>query len=264
MSVRRGYTATSFGQVHYRYAGTVGKPVIVLLHQTPSTGAMYEDLMLALAGDYRLFAPDTPGMGMSDPVDGEMTIGALADGIAEFLDEVGIDHCYVFGHHTGAAIAAELAARHTNRFDAVALCGPTLLNEELKARLPDAAKVIPVCEDGSHLVGMWQRIRGKDANLSLPIAQRETLSGVTLGDLYPAAYDAVIEHDIENALRKVSIPVLVFAGTGDVLYQQLDAALALLSDGRKLEIEGAKSFICETHCQEVAGILREFFPREAA
>ena len=42
--------------------------------------------MLALANDYRLYAPDTPGMGLSDPVAGEMTIDALADGIVEFLD----------------------------------------------------------------------------------------------------------------------------------------------------------------------------------
>ena len=68
MNVARGYTTTSFGQVHYRFAGTPGKPVVVFLHQTPSDSAMYEDLMRELADDYRLFAPDTPGMGMSDPV----------------------------------------------------------------------------------------------------------------------------------------------------------------------------------------------------
>lgn len=260
----RGYATTSFGQVHYRFAGTPGKPVLVLLHQTPSTSAMYEDLMQALAGDYRLFAPDTPGMGMSDPIAGDMTIPALADGIAEFLDEVGIERCCLFGHHTGAAIAAELAAKLQDRVRAVALSGPTVLSEELKARLPDSAKEIPVADDGSHFEAMWRRIAGKDPAAPLAITIRETINGIELGEHYPAAYDAVIEHDIEAALVNLSCPVLVFAGTDDVLYGQLDAALALLGQGQKREIAGAKTFICETHCDEVAGMLRGFFAGEAA
>ena len=104
MSVHRGYAAVSFGQVHYRYAGRGDKPVLVLLHQTPSTSEMYVELMQALEQDFRLLAPDTPGMGMSDMIDGELTIAGLADSIAEFLDEIGIDHCFVFGHHTGALL----------------------------------------------------------------------------------------------------------------------------------------------------------------
>ena len=264
MKVLRGYTTVSFGQVHYRHAGTVRGPALVLLHQTPSTSAMFEDLMLALADDYRLYAPDTPGMGLSDPVAGEMTIGALADGIVEFLDGLGIDRCHLFGHHTGAAIAKQLAADHPNRVDALALSGPTLIDAALRAKLPEVAAPPPIEEDGGHLVQRWQRIKQMDRDVPLHIAQRETLNAIAHKDRYAAAYGAVLAHDAERALAALTCPVLVFAGTRDVLHPQLNPALALIANGTKREIDDAGSLVCETHCQEVAALLREFFPAAAA
>lgn len=264
MTVRRAYAAVSFGQVHYRYAGTPGKPVVVLLHQTPSTSEMYENLMMALAADYRLIAPDTPGMGLSDPVADPLTIAGLATGIAEFLDEVGVDRYYLFGHHTGASIAVQIAAVHPRHIEAVALSGPTLLSDELRARLPEMASAIPARADGAHLQGMWQRIHSKDESAPMDIIERETINGIQLGDRYAAAYDAVVEQDFAAALRALTCPVLVFAGTGDPLYGQLDAALRQLGNGRKESIADAKTFVCETHCPQVAGLLRDFFSGEAA
>ena len=264
MSVHRGYAAVSFGQMHYRYAGTPGKPVIVLLHQTPSTSEMYEDLMNELSSDFRLIAPDTPGMGMSDPLDGQMTIAGLADGIAEFLDELGIDSCCVFGHHTGASIAAELASRHKNMTTAVALCGPTLLDDELRAKMPHASAVFPVEQDGGHMQKMWQRISGKDTDAPAAIILREATSGLLLGDAYPGAYDAVVAQDFAAVVSGIDCPALVFAGTEDILFGAVDGTFELLKHGSKATIDGARGFVCETHCEEVAGLLREFFPAEVA
>ena len=78
MSIGRAYANCSYGQVHNRYAGTPGAPPLVLLHQTPSTSAMYETLMQRLAGDFRLIAPDTPGMGLSDPTAPQFSIAGAA------------------------------------------------------------------------------------------------------------------------------------------------------------------------------------------
>jgi len=264
MSVHRGYAAVSFGQIHYRYAGAGDKPVLVLLHQTPSTSEMYVDLMQTLAPTFRVLAPDTPGMGMSDAIDNDSSIAGLADGIAEFLDEIGIDHCFVFGHHTGASIAAELTARHPLVVDALAMSGPTLLNDDLKSKLRAVSTVIPIAEDGSHFQTMWDRISGKDADAPLSIVLRETINGLHLGDQYSATYNAVIEHDFAAAAGAFQCPVLVFAGTLDPLFGQLQAAFDLLQQGSMASIEGAKTFVCETHKDEVAKLLNDFYSQETA
>ena len=169
MNTRRGYVATSFGQLHYRYAGTPGAPVLVLLHQTPSTSAMYEPMMRVLAGQFRLIAPDTPGMGMSDGLSEPMSVPGLAAGIAEFLDEIGVVRSYLFGHHTGASIAAELAAQNPALVEAIALSGPPLLTREMRDKLPALASTFAAQEDGEHLSSMWRRIRDKDNSAPLEI-----------------------------------------------------------------------------------------------
>ena len=263
MKVIRGYTTVSFGQVHYRSAGKARRPVLVLLHQTPSTSAMYEDLMRALANDFRLLAPDTPGMGLSDPVEGRMTIDALANGLVEFLDDLRVDRCYVFGHHTGAAIAAQLGANLPDRVEAVVLSGPTLIDATLRAKLPEVAAAPPFDEGGGHLVERWRRICQMDRDVPLAIANRETLNAIALDDCYRAAYEAVMAHDVERALTALTCPALVFAGTRDVLYPRLNAALSLLAKGSKREIADAGTFLCETHCDEVAELLREFLSAAA-
>ncbi len=264
MSIGRAYANCSFGQVHYRFAGTPGAPVLVLLHQTPSTSAMYEALMERLASGFRLLAPDTPGMGLSDPAAAPFSIAGAASGIAEFLDEIGVERCFAFGHHTGASVAVQLASDNAGFVDALALSGPTLLDEELRKKLPLAAAPVPVTENGDHVLAMWRRVRGKDSDVPLEIALRETLNGLQLGDNYLAAYEAVMQQDFAGQISSLECPVLVFAGDGDPLYGQLDAAFALLRNGRRETVAGARTFICETHVDEVAVLLRDFFAKEAA
>ena len=264
MTVRRGYVTVSFGQVHYRYAGRRSAPVLVLLHQTPSTSEMFEPLMLQLAGDYRLIAPDTPGMGQSDATPGPLTIANLADGIAEFLDELGVDRCYLFGHHTGASIAVQLSASGSTHIEALALSGPPLLDDELRQQLRAVSASLPMQEDGGHLLEMWQRIRAKDTSAPLEIIERETRNGLQLGDRYTAAYNAVIEHDMDSLLAQLRCPVLAFAGSNDVLHSQLDAVCKKLTNVRCDVIADERTFACETSAEKVAGLLRHFFVREAA
>jgi haloalkane dehalogenase len=111
---------------------------------------------------------------------------------------------------------------------------------------------------------MWDRIGGKDADAPLSIVQRETLSGLQLGDRYSETYGAVIDHDFATTAAAMQCPALVFAGTLDPLIGQLDAAFELLQQGSKTTIDGARTFVCETHKAEVAELLKNFFPREAA
>ena len=264
MSVRRGYKAVSCGQIHYRYAGAAGAPVLVLLHQTPSSSEMFEPLMLELVREFRMIAPDLPGMGMSDPLPGDVSIAGYAKHVAECLDELNVDEAFVFGHHTGASVAVQLAIDHPEVVAALALSGPPVLDDALRKALPEMAKPIAPRADGGHLGDMWQRISGKDDSAPIEIVQRETISGLRLGEHYPDPYAAVIEHDIDRQLQMLRIPTVVFAGTGDPLFSQLQNAADLLKNGSLARIEGARSFVCETHLDDVAELLRGFYRREAA
>ena len=262
--IRRAYVSAGRCQLHYRRAGSEGAPVLVLLHQTPSTSAMYEPLMAALADRYELFAFDTPGFGMSDALEAPFSIPAAASAIAAAVRWLRPGAQHWFGHHTGAALALQVAVTHPEQVARLAMSGPCLLDEALRARLPVIAAPVPLAADGSHLATLWQRMAAKDAEAAPEIWQREALAGALSGSAYPEAYRAVIAVDTEAQLRALRCPTLVFAGTRDPLYPLLDAAHALLADGRKAEIAGARTFVCERQTAEVAALLADFFSEDRA
>ncbi|MBN8658688.1 MAG: hypothetical protein J0M11_23325, partial [Anaerolineae bacterium] len=63
--IRKGYAETSEGQVHYREVKHASGTPLVLLHQTASSGMMYEPLMTLLKDDFHTIALDNPGFGAS-------------------------------------------------------------------------------------------------------------------------------------------------------------------------------------------------------
>lgn len=258
--IRRGYVDCEFGQLHYRIAGKDRKPWLVLIHQTPSSSVMYEPLMLELAGDFHIVAPDFPGFGQSDSLPVKGSIALYANALQQGLTNLGIKKAFLFGHHTGASIAVQMAYDRPKFVKAMALSGPTLLNEQQKMDLPKRAKPFVLKETGRHFMNMWERIRGKDNTVPLDLSVRETLLALALGEHYLEAYSGVAEQDFESQLAAVQCQTLVFAGTRDLLYATLDPSMDILKKkGTKAVIDGAATYVCETHTQEVAQLLKDFF-----
>ena len=132
--VRRGYLDTPEGQIHYRESGS-GAPV-VLLHQTASSSVMWERVMRQFPAGFRLLAPDTPGFGSSDPPSGPPASGLAyyAGRIRGFLQALGIEQATVVGHHTGAMIAAELAAAHPELVRKLVCIGCVVIDDAAERR----------------------------------------------------------------------------------------------------------------------------------
>src|SRR5690349_1658080 len=68
-----------------------------------------------LAHERRVVAMDMLGFGMSPPVPAPQTIERVALGAFALLDALGVARAAVLGHHTGAAVALEMAAREPER-----------------------------------------------------------------------------------------------------------------------------------------------------
>ena len=260
MGVRCAYAQLDAGQLHYRYAGDPDNPTLVLLHQTPSTSAMYIPLMTVLAENYYLLAPDTPGFGGSEALAGPCSITGFSRRLLDFLQHLDVDECLLFGHHTGAAIAVQMAVDDPGRFAALALCGPTLLSESQRSTLPALVAPFPPSDDGSHFQQMWQRIGAKDPHAPQSLIQREVLSAIACGDNYQASYRAVCEQDYASQLAVLDCPVLVFAGEQDSLRDAVDPSLALLKNGCTASLPaGAGTYVCEREPGAVAGLLIDFY-----
>lgn len=267
---RRAYIGQAHGQVHYRQAGNAEGPALLLLHQAPSHSAMYDKLMRELEDDFYLLAPDLPGFGASDPLprrsdDYGVSIADLAEVVHVFLEGVAVERCFVFGHHTGAAVAAALEQQYPGTAMRMAMSGPTLLTEEQRATLPATAQLPGADAQGEYLLELWRKLRSKDEEAPLAISQRELMSALAAGPAYRDAYQAVCEFDTAGALAAIACPTLVFAGDADPLYGAVEPALAILPEGSRAELEGGeRTYVCERQADRVAALLREFFKKSEA
>jgi len=259
MSIRKGYVDTPQGQIHYRQLKNVDGLPLVLFHQTASSGMMFEQVMTLLADDFHTIAPDTPGFGASFPPPGLFTVQDLSDSLHAALTQLGVESCYVFGHHTGSALAVQMAYDHPNLIKKLVLSGPPLLSEAQINGLKASLKPFAIAEDGSHLTQVWERIRKRDSALPLETVQREVLLTQSARDAAQAAYQAVFEQPFAEQLSALEIPILVMAGENDTLRASLEPAFTLLRSGELRLIAGEGPYICDQNPRAVAEILKSYF-----
>lgn len=266
MRVHKGYVTTSAGQVHYRVAGTraAKERTFVLFHQTASSSVMFEPLMERLAAHRLVIAPDTPGFGASDALPAPATIARYADVLLEALDRLELGPIDLFGHHSGAAIAVELAVAHPDRVARLALSGPPYLTRAQLERLVPTVTPIVLDPDGGHLLSAWRRVRAKDPSAPLSLSQRETVLTLVAGERYPEAYQAVFAHDFADKLARVTQPTLVMAGPDDTIFASLEPAFRALPNGTLRVLARGGTYVCDREPDLVAAALTEFFTEEDA
>ena len=101
-------------QWHYREAGAGAGPVLVLLHPSPRSSAMYEPWMQVLAPHFRVLAIDTPGYGGSEPlplplVTAPSTLRDYIGPLRDLLQTIAGPRYMLYGSATGAQIAIAYA-----------------------------------------------------------------------------------------------------------------------------------------------------------
>ncbi|WP_405059746.1 epoxide hydrolase [Kribbella sp. NBC_01505] len=97
-------------RVHFLHLPNPGKPVLLLLHGWPGSGADYLSVIDLLAADFAIVAPTMPGFGLSGPT---TAAGWGAERIAQawitLMERLGYDRYGVHGYDWGARIAPVIA-----------------------------------------------------------------------------------------------------------------------------------------------------------
>lgn len=278
--VRRAFCDFADGQVHYRHAGA-GRPLL-LLHASPGSSRQTEPLITALSADHSVLAPDTPGNGDSTPLalpgGRDPTIADYAARALALLDALGVARIRVYGSHTGAAIACELAALAPDRVTSVVLDGAVEFDAPTRdAFLQAYAPSFSPTLEGDHLIRAFQFCRDqylfypwfrRDAahvrKLGLPDAARlhdTVLDVLKAGTTYRDSYHAAFRYAFAERLALLRCPVLGLAGARDPLRETTRALLAHAPRGR---IAAVEPYGEAEHWPTVAAIIRTFHAEEPA
>jgi pimeloyl-ACP methyl ester carboxylesterase len=226
-SLRRGYVDTAGGQLHFHSVAGI-EPAIVFLHQTASSAQSYDPLLSALSLPNRLIAIDTPGFGGSFDLPGWPTLADYAGIVIEAADALAIDRFHLFGHHTGASLAIEIAAQVPRRLASLMLSGPVFMTPEEQAdfALHYRAPIQPV-RSGSHLLANWAYTESNNPSCSVELLHDAVVDLLRAWRARPQAYMAVAHHDTAARARALDLPVLLLTAPGDFFHASFDRARAI-------------------------------------
>src|ERR1700735_3939671 len=98
-------------ELAYDEAGT--GPVVVLIHGHPFNRSMWAPQLAALAGGYRVIAPDLRGYGGSPVTPGTVPMSQLAADVTGLLDRLGVSRAAPVGLSMGGLVAMELSVADT-------------------------------------------------------------------------------------------------------------------------------------------------------
>jgi pimeloyl-ACP methyl ester carboxylesterase len=259
MEIRKGYSDSSGGQIHYRMMAGEGIPV-VFLHQTASSSLMWIKTMERLSGDWPMYAFDTPGFGGSfdAPADAKPLMSTYVDWLYEAIRKTGIDHCHIVGHHTGSCIGVEMAARYPALARTLTMIGPVPLTDEERVEFSKHFGIpfTPVVS-GSYLLENWEYLRNLGAHADPMLMHREMADQLRAWWGRVQSYGAVWTQDFPHFYKAVKCPMMIGAAQDDVLHAYLGRAAEMRPDAHVLALSGA-NFEPDLDTENFAAGLRNF------
>ncbi len=170
-----------------------GEP-LVLLHGNGEDHTYFEKQIEAFRGEYRVIAVDTRGHGNSPRGEAPFTLKQFAEDLKQLLDRLRLSRVFLLGFSDGANIALLFSLKYPERVKKLVLNGGNLSPGGVRLRYQ-----IPIVM-GYGMVSFC-------ALFHKPLRRKAELLRLMVKE----------PHIPEKTLRKLSMPVLVIAGTEDMI-----------------------------------------------
>ncbi len=152
----------------YRAAGS--GETLLLVHGMAGSSGTWRYVLPALAGRYRVLAPDLPGHGASAKPPGDYSLGAYAATLRDLLAALDIERVTVVGQSLGGGVALQLAYQYPELCERLVLISSGGLGREVSWMLrllsaPGSGVVLPLLappfvRDAGNAIGGWLGSRG--------------------------------------------------------------------------------------------------------
>lgn len=220
-----------------------GRVPVVLVHGLGMSSRYMIPLARHLAPEFRVYAPDLPGFGLSDKPAHALAVPELADALSGFMDSVGLRRAAYVGNSLGCEILVEFARRHPERVEALVLQGPT----------PD-----PDVRSAAQQVVLF---------LVTALFERRSLAWVALSDYlrggacrYIRTFRHMTAYRIKDKLPGIRAPTLVVWGSRDYITPRwsVEQMARLVPHGRLIVVPGAAHGMNYSHPRQLLDAILPF------
>jgi len=229
-------------ELHYAEAGT--GPLAVFIHGYPHDHTLWLDQLAGLSDLRRVVAVDLPGYGMSERVTGHpLTMDALADAVAGFIEALGFDQADVVGLSMGGYVALALWESHPTMIRSLVLANTKAGADSEEGRAGREAQAQAVVAEGrsplaAELVGA---LLAPAHDLTAAARLRTMVESAPVETIVASLRGMAARPDRTELLAAIGVPTLVISGEEDALIPPLDSheMASAIADSEFLVIPGA-------------------------
>ena len=202
-------------RLFWRMDGHPDRPALLLLNSLGTDHALWDGVVRALSGRFRLLRMDTRGHGASDAPPGDYTIADLAADAFAVLDAAGVASAAVAGVSMGGMTAMQMAATAPGRLTAIAVCNSAAdVPRQMwldRAAAVRAGGMAPLM-DG--ILARWFPAAVRAANPPY-LATARAIMRAQDPQGYAACCMAIAALAVKDALPGITLPTLVVVGSLD-------------------------------------------------
>jgi pimeloyl-ACP methyl ester carboxylesterase len=243
--------------IHY-FAGGQGEPLIIV-HGGSNGASSWMKSSIVLSRNYKVYIPDLPGFGSSQPLKGDCYIPEMVDFLDKFAQSMGLKSFYLLGHSLGGGIALHYALKYPQKISKLVLVSSLCLGREIAwwVRLFSAP---PICRAlGRAIISFFRGIKYL-ARLFGPweIIAPFTQTSIEIGSCICTLTEQAI--NLLNRLPQILMPTLVVWGDKDpiVPYAQAYAAADLIPDCQVAVFENCGHSVYRDRLPEFSTVLAGF------
>ena len=208
---------------------------MILLHGNGESSDYFVHQIPCFSNMFRVIAIDTRGHGASPKGEKPFTIQQFAEDLLDFMDEKDIAKANLLGFSDGGNIALEFALKHPERVEKLILNGANLYPSGVKSRY------------------QWPiEIGYRLAKLSSKKSEKAKRNAELLGLM-------VNEPHIEpSELSRLTMPVLVIAGTNDLIKESHTKLIYKSLPNSRLEIIDGDHFVASKNPKSFNAMVKSF------
>ena len=262
--------------VGMHYTATGDGPVVILLHGYAETSRMWRPILPVLARQFRVIAPDLPGIGDSAIPSSGLDMASAARTVHALARQLGVTRARVVGHDIGLMVAYAYAAQFPDEVEKLVLMdaflpgvegweavynSPTIWHFRFNGPTPE--KLVQGRER-TYFEHFWNDFAA-DPRRSIPEADRAAYTTaysrpgrMRAGWAYFVSFQKAASDFAQVSKTKLSMPVLTIGGekaNGEILARQVKV---VATDGSSVIIPDAGHWIMEEKPQETRDALVRF------
>lgn len=248
------------GKLNIRYftAGN-GEPLVVI-HGGGGGAEGWLENVSELSERYRIYAPDLPGFGDSQPMDGDHGISEFVQFVEDFTHSLGLKRFHLIGHSVGGGIALRYALKFPYKVGKLVLVSSMCLGKEIALWVRVLSSSVFFRSLGVAAAAILKAVKWLLNLVYAPFKFINPLprAKVDLGRGMTTLREQTTV--LANRLSELMMPTLLVWGANDsiVPVSQAYAAAELIPDCQLHVFEGCGHSVYREKVEEFSHLLTEF------